>query len=86
MLFILKKKKEKEKKKNVSNKRVKKEKAQLTNPFSANRKGEEELQEDSGSKGPQCLKNFMNFLKIIFIWQQVTLKNLLSRRPDMEIQ
>lgn len=51
-----------------------------------NWKVKEELQEDSGSKGPQFLKNFMNFLKIIFIWQQVTLKNLLSGTPDMEIQ
>lgn len=51
-----------------------------------NWKGKEELQEDSGSKGPQFLKNFMNFLKIIFIWQQVTLKNLLSGTPDTEIQ
>lgn len=41
--------------------------------------------EVSGSKA-QSLKNFVNFLKIIFIWQQVTLKNLLSGTPDMEIQ
>lgn len=38
------------------------------------------------ARGPSFLKNFMNFLKIIFIWQQVTLKNLLSGTPDMEIQ
>lgn len=48
--------------------------------------GEEDLQETLEARGPGFLKNFMNFLKIIFIWQQVTLKNLLSGTPDMEIQ
>lgn len=71
----------------VTKEEKKKEKNHSSQTHSApNWKGEEVLQEDSGSKGPQFLKNFMNFLKIIFIWQQVTLKNLLSGIPNMEIQ
>lgn len=76
MLFILKKKK-----KNVSNKRGKNHSSQTHS--APNWKGEGV--EVSGSKA-QSLKNFVNFLKIIFIWQQVTLKNLLSGTPDMKIQ
>lgn len=72
MLFIFKKKKEK--KENVSNK-----KTQLTNPFCAKL---ERRRRSNGRfwkwEGAQFLKNFMNFSKIIFIWQQVTFKNLLS--------
>lgn len=65
---------------------TKEEKNTAHNPFCTKLERKRRATEDSGSKGPQCLKNFMNFLKIIFIWQQVTLKNLLSGTPDMEIQ
>lgn len=72
MLFIFKKKKKK-KKTSVT------KKTQLTNPFCTKlerRRGEQRKILEVG--GPQFLKNLMNFSKIIFIWQQVTFKNLLS--------
>lgn len=84
MLFILKKKKEKRKRKMlVTKEEKKKEKTTAHKPILHQTGKEEEWK--TGSKA-QFLKNFMNFLKIIFIWQQVTLKNLLSGTPDMEIQ
>lgn len=83
MLFILKKKKEKRKRKMLVTKEEKKEKTTAHKPILHQTGKEEEWK--TGSKA-QFLKNFMNFLKIIFIWQQVTLKNLLSGTPDMEIQ
>lgn len=83
MLFILKKKKEKRKRKMLVTKEEKKRKTTAHKPILHQTGKEEEWK--TGSKA-QFLKNFMNFLKIIFIWQQVTLKNLLSGTPDMEIQ
>lgn len=80
MLFILKKKKEKRKRKMLV---TKEEKTTAHKPILHQTGKEEEWK--TGSKA-QFLKNFMNFLKIIFIWQQVSLKNLLSGTPDMEIQ
>lgn len=78
MLFILKKKKKK--KENVSNNHS-------SRTHSApDWKGDEEshgrFQKLGGRGAAQCLKNFMNFSKIIFVWQQVAFKNLLSRTPD----
>lgn len=88
MLFILKKKKEKKKKKNVSNKRGKEKKKTTAHKPILHQTGKEKkcYRKTLEARGPRFLKNFMNFLKIIFIWQQVTLKNLLSGTPDMEIQ
>lgn len=67
MLFILKKKKEKKKKKNISNKRGKKRKNHSSQTHSApNWKGEEVLQEDSGSKGPQFFEELYELFKDYF--------------------
>lgn len=76
-------KKEKEKKENVGNK-----KHSSRTHSAPNWKGEEE----SNGRfrkwgGPSFWRTLStNFAKIIFIWQQVTFKNLLSGTPDMEIQ
>lgn len=49
---------------------------------------EKRATEDSGRGGAPVFERTlsMNFSKIIFIWRQVTFKNLLSGTPDMEIQ
>lgn len=65
MLFILKKKKEKKKKKNVSNKRGKMKKTQLTNPFCTKPEGEEARQEPR-SKGPQLFEELDELFKDYF--------------------
>lgn len=66
MLFILKKKKEKKKKKNVSNKRGKKEKTQLTNPFCTKLERRRGTTGDSGSKGPQFFEELYELFKDYF--------------------
>lgn len=53
---------------------------QLTDPFCTEleRRRRREQWKIPEVEGPQFLKNFMNFSKIIFIWQQVTFESVLS--------
>lgn len=81
MLFILKRKKGKKKKASVTE-------TQLANPILHQTGKERRERRKIPEEGPVSEEPYlMNFSKVIFIWQQATLKNLLSGdTPDMEIQ
>lgn len=80
-------------KKNLKKEKEKKKKASVTKntahePILHQAGEEKRATEDSGRGGAPVFERTlsMNFSKIIFIWRQVTFKNLLSGTPDMEIQ